>query len=106
MMFLAVDAQIKPEEISAPVFLFNEIVCKVGPVEQIMSDQGDDFESNIFKHLCMLIGSEKIRSSAFQPSGNGGIEIVNKFIKPNLAKYVAESHDDWGCLVGISSQFI
>jgi hypothetical protein len=51
MMFLAVDAQIKPEEISAPVFLFNEIVCKVGPVEQIMSDQGDDFESNIFKHL-------------------------------------------------------
>ena len=108
---LAVDAHIKylwyaatvaPDEISTAFFLFNEIVCKVGPVEKIMSDQGANFESNIFKHLCALIGSDKIRSSAFHPSGNGGIEIVNKVIKPNLAKYVADSHDDWDVYLGLA----
>jgi hypothetical protein len=108
---LAVDAHIKylwfaatvsPDEISTAVFLFNEIICKVGPVEQIMSDQGANFESNIFKHLCILIGSDKIRSSAFHPSGNGGIEIVNKVIKPNLAKYVSASHDDWDVYLGLA----
>ena len=53
-----------------------------------MSDQGACFESNVFKHLCCLIGSTKLRSSAYHPAGNGGIEVVNRVIKPNLAKYV------------------
>ncbi len=45
---LAVDAHIKylwyaatvaPDEISTAFFMFNEKVCKVGPIEKIMSDQ-------------------------------------------------------------------
>jgi hypothetical protein len=84
------------------LFLFNEVICKVGPVEQIMSDRGANFESNVFVHLCKLIGSKKVRSSAFHPSGNGGIEIVNKTIKPNLAKYVSKSHDDWDICLGLA----
>ena len=108
---LAVDAHIKflwyaatvsCDEISTALFLFNEIICKVGPVENIMSDQGACFESNVFKHLCKLIGSNKLRSSAFHPSGNGGIEIVNKVIKPNLAKYVSHSFDDWDVCLGMA----
>jgi hypothetical protein len=108
---LAVDAHIKflwyaatktIDEISTALFLFNEVICKVGPVEQIMSDRGANFESNVFVHLCKLIGSKKVRSSAFHPSGNGGIEIVNKTIKPNLAKYVAKSHDDWDICLGLA----
>ena len=100
--FLWYAATVSPDEISTAFFLFNDIICKVGPVEKIMSDQGANFESNIFKHLCTLIGSDKIRSSAFHPSGNGGIEIVNKVIKPNLAKYLADSHDDWDVYLGLA----
>jgi hypothetical protein len=108
---LAVDAHIKflwyaatktIDEVSTAIFLFNEIVCKVGPIEQIMSDQGGCFEGNVFQHLCKLIGSDKLRSSAFHPSGNGGIEIVNKVIKPNLAKFVSSSHDDWDLHLGLA----
>jgi hypothetical protein len=108
---LAVDAHIKflwyaatssVDEISTAIFLFREIVCKVGPVEQIMSDQGACFESNVFQHLCKLIGSKKLRSSAFHPSGNGGIEVINKTIKPNLAKYVSATHDDWDLHLGLA----
>ena len=108
---LAVDAHIKYlwyaatrsiDEISTALFLFNEIVCKVGPIENIMSDQGACFESNVFKHLCTLIGSKKLRSSAYHPMGNGGIEIVNKVVKPNLAKYVSNSFDDWDVCLGLA----
>ena len=53
--------------------------------------------------MCAHKGSDKIRSSAFHPSGNGGgIEIVNKVIKPNLAKYVSDSHDDWDVYLGLA----
>jgi hypothetical protein len=108
---LAVDAHIKflwyaatrsIDEISTALFLFNEIVCKVGPIENVMSDQGACFESHVMKHLCALIGSKKLRSSAFHPSGNGGIEIVNKTTKPCLAKYVSNSHDDWDVCLGLA----
>jgi hypothetical protein len=108
---LAVDAHIKflwyaatktIDEVSTAIFLFNEIVCKVGPIEKVMSDQGGCFEGNVFKHLCKLIGSDKLRSSAFHPSGNGGIEIVNKVIKPTLAKFVSSSHDDWDLHLGLA----
>jgi hypothetical protein len=108
---LAVDAHIKflwyaatktIDEISTALFLFNEVICKVGPVEQIMSDRGANFESNVFVHFCRLFGSKKVRSSAFHPASNGGIEIVNKVIKPNLAKYVANSHDDWDICLGLA----
>lgn len=108
---LAIDAHIKYvwfaatksiDEISTVLFLFNEVVCKVGPIEKIMSDQGACFESNVFQHLCKLIGSKKLRSSAFHPAGNGGIEIVNKVVKPNMAKYVADSHDNWDVCLGMA----
>ncbi len=54
--------------------------------------------------MCAHKGSDKIRSSAFHPSGNGegGIEIVNNVIKPNLAKYVSDSHDDWDVYLGLA----
>ena len=100
--FLWYSATKSIDERLTTLFLFNEVICKVGPVEQIMSDRGANFESNVFVHLCKLIGSKKVRSSAFHPAGNGGIEIVNKVIKPNLAKYVAESHDDWDICLGLA----
>ena len=82
---LAVDAHIKflwyaatasVDEISTAGFLLREIVCKVGPIEMVMSDQGVCFESNVFQHLCRLIGSKKLRSSAFHPSGNESYPII------------------------------
>ncbi len=60
------------------------------------------FESNVFRHLCTLIGIKKPRSSAFHPAGNGGIVIVNKTIKPSLAEFVSKEHDDLDVCLGLA----
>ena len=76
-------------------FLLDEIVCRYGMVEKILTDQGVNFESNMLKHLCILLNTKKLHTSAYHASGNGITERLNKSIKPNLAKCVNESHTDW-----------
>jgi hypothetical protein len=76
-------------------FVFNEIVCKFGMVEQFLTDQGVNFESNLLKHLCILLGTDKLHTSTYHAAGNGITERLNKSIKPNIAKYVNDTHDDW-----------
>ena len=77
------------------VFIFNQIICRYGMVEKILTDQGVNFESNLFKQLCALIGTKKLRTSTYHAMANGITERLNKNIKPSLAKFVNDQHDDW-----------
>ena len=77
------------------LFLFNNIICRYGMIEKLLSDQGVNFESNLLKQLCLLIGTDKLHTSTYHAAGNGITERVNKVIKPDIAKYVNDDHDDW-----------
>ena len=52
-------------------FIFDNIICRHGMVEQILSDQGVNFEAKLFKHLCKLLNTEKLHTSTYHASGNG-----------------------------------
>lgn len=75
--------------------LFEDVICKHGICEQILSDQGTNYEAQMIKQLCALLGCDKIRTTTYMPSGNGITERVNKTIKPNLAKLVETEENDW-----------
>ena len=64
-------------------------------IEQILTDQGVNFESNLFRHLCILLGTDKLHTSTYHAAGNGITERLNKTIKPCVAKFVNDSFDDW-----------
>jgi hypothetical protein len=68
---------------------------KHGLIECILTDQGRNFEAHLFKHLCKLVGAEKIRTSSYHAQANGGTERINKVVKPDLAKYVNGEQDNW-----------
>jgi len=76
-------------------FVVNQIIGRYGMVEQILTDQGVNFESHLFAHVCKLLGTTKLHTSAYNPKCNGGTERPNKTVKPNLAKFVNAEHDDW-----------
>jgi hypothetical protein len=80
-------------------FTFNNIICRYGMVEKILTDQGVSFENALFKELCRLIGTDKLHSSTYHAMGHGQIERVNRVVKPNLAKYVNDEEDDWDLFV-------
>jgi hypothetical protein len=72
-------------------------------MEKILSDHGVNFEANLLKHLCFLCGTDKLHSTTYHPMGNGLAERMMKTLKPGIAKYVNDEHDDWDTFVQLST---
>ena len=70
--------------------LVDEIVCRYGVPEVIHSDQG-----SVFQHLCLLLGMERTRTTAYHPQGNGQVERFNRTLEAMLAKVVQANQRDW-----------
>ena len=88
-------ATVSFDALISAIFIFNMIFCRHGPYEKILTDRGRNFESHLFLHICRLVGAKKLRTTAFHAQCNGGIERVNKVIKPCLAKLLDVDQDDW-----------
>jgi hypothetical protein len=59
-------------ETIAKEFVLN-IALKFGAPRNILTDQGSNFISNLFKETCVLLTIEKIQCSAFHPESNGSL---------------------------------
>ena len=60
--------------------LFEDFVCRFGVPLELHSDQGRNFEANVFQELCRLLGIEKTRTTAYNPKSDGMIERFNRTI--------------------------
>ena len=70
-------------------------VTRYGCPMTILSDQGKEFDSALFKDCCRLMGSWKVRTSPFHPRCNGLTERLNQTIERMLAAFVADNQLDW-----------
>ena len=62
---------------TAPVVakvLVDNFFSRFGMPRRLLTDQGKEFESALFKELCDKMGIQKIRTSPYQPSTNGCVE--------------------------------
>ncbi len=88
-------------DICARVIL-NEVVARLGTPLNILSDQGRNFESQIFKELCRMLEVRKLRTSPKNPKGNGVVERFNKTLVRMVKAYLCGEQDEWdlnlGCL--------
>ncbi len=75
--------------------LAEEFICRYGVPRIIHSDQGRNFESNLFSELCKIFDVDKQRSSALHAQTNGMIERQNKVIQNMLSMFVASNQKDW-----------
>ena len=47
---------------------------------EIHTDQGRNFESELFKEMCELLEIGKTRTTSYRPSANGQVERYNRSI--------------------------
>lgn len=78
----------------AKVFI-TEFVSRFGLCRQLLTDQGRQFESILFKEICDVLDIDKQRSSSFHPQTNGIQERFNRTIEDMLTKYVSTNQRDW-----------
>jgi len=51
-----------------------KIIYEYGIPETVLTDQGTNFLSEIFKSVCKLLRITKIQTTAYHPGSNGALE--------------------------------
>lgn len=69
--------------------LVEQWVCRFGAPRSMHSDQGRNFESNLFKEMCQLLSIHKTRASPYHPESNGSM----------LALFVEDNQSNWDVLL-------
>ena len=75
--------------------LFDHVFCRFGMPRRILSDQGAEFESVLFRDLCDLMAITKVRSSPYKPSTNGTVERFHLTLNRVLAKIISQDQRNW-----------
>ena len=64
--------------------LYEGWITRFGCPDKITTDQGRQFESEVFTNLAKLMGIERIRTTAYHPQSNGMIERWHRNLKAAL----------------------
>jgi len=82
--------------------LLNDVISRFGCPYDVLSDQGRNFESQLFAELCDLLEIRKVRTSPGHPEGNGLTERFNKTLVAMIKAYLKGEDSNWdlhlGCL--------
>lgn len=83
------------EAVTVAKALVNDVICRFGTPLQIHSDQGSNFESNVFKELCELLQIDKTRTTSKRPQSNGMVERFNRTLTAMLTAYCEKNQRCW-----------
>jgi transposase InsO family protein len=75
--------------------LFSNVFVRFGMPLRILTDQGPEFEGQLFSELCRLMDIHKLRTTPYKPSTNAVVERVHKTINSMLAKCIRSDQRDW-----------
>lgn len=72
-----------------------KIVLQYGIPKSILTDQGANFLSDLFKSVAKLLGIKKLQTTAYHPESNGALERSHSTFKEYLRNYINPERDDW-----------
>ena len=72
-----------------------EFFSRFGTPFDLHSDQGRNYESQLFKEVCELLEVNKTRLSPYHPQSNGMIERFNRTLIDMIAVYTNQNQTDW-----------
>ena len=76
--------------------LVDEVFCRFSPPEQLHSDQGRQFESELMKEICKILRINKTRTTPYHPQGDDGlVERFNCTLKSMLSTTLRDYPFDW-----------
>lgn len=74
--------------------LWKNVFMSYGFPAKILTDQGRDFESNLIREICQMVGIQKIRTTPYHPAGNP-VERWNRTLIGMLRSLETEDKVDW-----------
>ena len=80
---------------TAARFLQEDVICKYGTPECVLTDHGTHFTSSLMDHLFKRLGIVHIYSTPYHPQTNGQIERFNSTMDSKIASLSNHSRSDW-----------
>lgn len=74
---------------------FDEIISRYKIPKILLTDQGTQFTSEMFKNTCKLLGIKKLQTTANHPQANGNLERTHATLKNYIKCYIKDAHDTW-----------
>jgi transposase InsO family protein len=75
--------------------LIENFITIFGVPMQIHTDQGTNFESNLFKALCKYLDIDKTRTTVMRPQSDGMAKRYMRTIEDMLSSFVGTRQNDW-----------
>ena len=75
--------------------IITEFFTKFGCPAQIHTDQGREFQSELFRLVCEKFGIEQTRTCPYRQNSDGLVERFNRMLKQMLRIFSAENPKDW-----------
>ena len=72
-----------------------DCVYELGVPERLHSDQGRQFESDMFQLMCKRMGIRKTRTTPYHPESDGMVERFMRTLKDMVAKYIDSEGLRW-----------
>lgn len=96
-----VEAYPLPDEqaVSVAEVLVTQWVCRYGAPQVLHSDQGSNFQSEVFQRMCQLLGVEKTNTTPFRPQSDGQVERFNATLQEILSATAERCHWEWDLMI-------
>ena len=75
--------------------LLDDVVCKHGRPQFLLSDRGSNFMSKLVLELLVMMGISKLNTTSYHPQTNGLVERFNGTIMSMLRSIVDVASQDW-----------
>jgi hypothetical protein len=72
-----------------------QIVLRMGTPRKLLTDQGSNFLSEVFRNTCKLLRIQKLQTTPFHPESNGSLERSHRVLKEYLRHYIKEDQSNW-----------
>ncbi|PNF41072.1 hypothetical protein B7P43_G06245 [Cryptotermes secundus] len=92
--FMAIPLQNQTTEEVANAFVKN-VILVYGIPSEIVTDQGSNFMSDVFKRICKLFKIEKTHTTAYHPESNGALERTHKTLTNYLRCFCDRKLNNW-----------
>lgn len=74
---------------------YDEIISRYRIPDILLTDQGANFTSEMFKKVCKLLKIKKIQTTAYRPQSNGALERAHRSLVEYLKCFVGDKPQDW-----------
>lgn len=83
--------------------LVDNFITRFGVPKSIHTDQGSNFESELFQELCYMLGTFKTRTTPYHPMCDGLVERYNRSIQNVLSAYINKEQNNWDTYLQIAN---